>query len=500
MLAQYLLTCFLIFSLGLIAAEPVGLGSVTLVNDLKELKRIVKSHNNVLLVFQKKKNSASDWNQILTEVSNQMIGQASIVKVDCSAEKKACKYFKASPSPVQIQHYKDGKFNVNYDRKKSVKSLRSFLEDPTGDVPWDEEPKAESVTHLANQAEMMQLFKRTRVPVLLMFYAPWCGHCKRLKPEYASAAAETKDTVLAAMDVDREENAGIRQAFNITGYPTIIYIKGNEPIPYGGTFTKDGILSWLKNPTPPKAPEPEKDWAEEAPDVKFLTDNNFVTSLAQQSSALVMFYAPWCGHCKAMKPAYQAAAQQLKQLGIPGLLAAVDATKYRKTAEQFNVTGFPSVKYFQNAEYKFDFNERAEDKIVEFMKDPKEPPPPPVEVPWSEEPSEVHHLAHGNFADFLKKKRRTLVMFYAPWCGHCKRAKPEFTKAAAELAASAPKTALAAVDCTSGENSALCQAEGVSGYPTIKHYYFGKRATDYAGGREAAEFVKYMTSEDKVEL
>uniref|UniRef100_A0A1I8FWC7 Thioredoxin domain-containing protein n=1 Tax=Macrostomum lignano TaxID=282301 RepID=A0A1I8FWC7_9PLAT len=133
--------------------------------------------------------------------------------------------------------------------------------------------------------EMMQLFKRTRVPVLLMFYAPWCGHCKRLKPEYASAAAETKDTlitcrnpyrmsdtaephwqVLAAMDVDREENAGIRQAFNITGYPTIIYI----------------------NPTPPKAPEPEKDWAEEAPDVKFLTDNNFVTSLAQQSSALVM--------------------------------------------------------------------------------------------------------------------------------------------------------------------------------------------------------------------
>uniref|UniRef100_A0A1I8FDU9 Thioredoxin domain-containing protein n=1 Tax=Macrostomum lignano TaxID=282301 RepID=A0A1I8FDU9_9PLAT len=132
-----------------------------------------------------------------------------------------------------------------------------------------------------------------------------------------SDTAEPHWQVLAAMDVDREENAGIRQAFNITGYPTIIYI----------------------NPTPPKAPEPEKDWAEEAPDVKFLTDNNFVTSLAQQSSALVMFYAPWCGHCKAMKPAYQAAAQQLKQLGIPGLLAAVDATKYRKTAEQFNGHG-----------------------------------------------------------------------------------------------------------------------------------------------------------------
>uniref|UniRef100_A0A1I8FBH0 Thioredoxin domain-containing protein n=1 Tax=Macrostomum lignano TaxID=282301 RepID=A0A1I8FBH0_9PLAT len=126
-----------------------------------------------------------------------------------------------------------------------------------------------------------------------------------------SDTAEPHWQVLAAMDVgDREENAGIRQAFNITGYPTIIYI----------------------NPTPPKAPEPEKDWAEEAPDVKVSHDNNFVTSLAQQSSALVMFLClPGCGHCKAMKPAYQAAAQQLKQLGIiPGLLAAVDAPKYRK--------------------------------------------------------------------------------------------------------------------------------------------------------------------------
>ena len=37
------------------------------------------------------------------------------------------------------------------------------------------------------------------------------------------------------------------------------------------------------------------------------------------------------------------------------------------------------------------------------------------------------------FKPFLKKKKHVLVMFYAPWCGHCKTAKPHFEGAAAEL-------------------------------------------------------------------
>ena len=38
-------------------------------------------------------------------------------------------------------------------------------------------------------------------------------------------------------------------------------------------------------------------------------------------------------------------------------------------------------------------------------------------------------------------------MFYAPWCGHCKRAKPDYT-AAAEALKDAPGMALGALDCT----------------------------------------------------
>lgn len=97
------------------------------------------------------------------------------------------------------------------------------------------------------------------------------------------------------------------------------------------------------------------------------------------------------------------------------MLAALDATKEAAIASALKVTGYPTVKYFSYGEMKFDVNLRDADKIVNFMKDPKEPPPPPEPEPhWSEQASEVVHLTEETFKPFLKKKKHVLVMFYAP--------------------------------------------------------------------------------------
>lgn len=97
------------------------------------------------------------------------------------------------------------------------------------------------------------------------------------------------------------------------------------------------------------------------------------------------------------------------------MLAAVDATKEQSIGSRYSIKGYPTVKYFSYGELKFDVNVRDSSKIVEFMKNPQEPPPaPPAEIPWSEEKSEVVHLEEDTFKPFLKRKKHVLVMFYAP--------------------------------------------------------------------------------------
>ncbi|KAK8770854.1 hypothetical protein V5799_012681, partial [Amblyomma americanum] len=121
---------------------------------------------------------------------------------------------------------------------------------------------------------------------------------------------------------------------------------------------------------------------------------------------------------------------------------------------------------------------------------PKEPPPPPPpEQPWSQVKSEVVHLDDETFKPFLKRKKHALVMFYAPWCVHCKRAKPEFQSAAEELKDD-PKVALAAVDCT--EHSGICSAYDVAGYPTFKYFSYLKTVSEYTKGKMAADFVNFI--------
>lgn len=50
-----------------------------------------------------------------------------------------------------------------------------------------------------------------------------------------------------------------------------------------------------------------------------------------------MFYAPWCGHCKNLKPEWIKAATTQKTKQSEGKVAAVDATKETKLAERFKV-------------------------------------------------------------------------------------------------------------------------------------------------------------------
>ncbi|KAG5185005.1 protein disulfide isomerase [Tribonema minus] len=78
--------------------------------------------------------------------------------------------------------------------------------------------------------------------------------------------------------------------------------------------------------------------------VLVLTDDNFDEALeANPNGLLVEMYAPWCGHCKALTPEYEAAAKELEPKGFS--IAKLDATEHTQAAEKYEVQGFPTIKY-----------------------------------------------------------------------------------------------------------------------------------------------------------
>jgi protein disulfide-isomerase-like protein len=81
--------------------------------------------------------------------------------------------------------------------------------------------------------------------------------------------------------------------------------------------------------------------------------------------------------------------------------------------------------------------------------------------------------------------KTVMIKFFAPWCGHCKKMKPDWDKLMAAFAGSATQL-VADVDCTTGGKS-LCEAHGVKGYPTLR-WGDPNSLVDYAGARDYDSF------------
>lgn len=86
--------------------------------------------------------------------------------------------------------------------------------------------------------------------VMVEFYAPWCGHCQALTPEYAAAATELKGEVVLAK-VDATEESELGQKYEIQGFPTVYFFIDGVHKDYSGQRTKDAIVSWVKKKTGP---------------------------------------------------------------------------------------------------------------------------------------------------------------------------------------------------------------------------------------------------------
>jgi len=161
---------------------------------------------------------------------------------------------------VIIQDVKHNtKFPYPQDKKIEKEALEKFIEDfqegklepyvKSQDIPEKQEDGVYNV--VAKTFDEVVLDKSK--DVLLLFYAPWCGHCKKLAPTYIEIAkeineAEGSKVLVARMDATENDIPASSPWNDLEGFPTVILFKAgdNTPIVYEGDRSKESIIDFLK--------------------------------------------------------------------------------------------------------------------------------------------------------------------------------------------------------------------------------------------------------------
>lgn len=223
---------------------------------------------------------------------------------------------------------------------------------------------------------------------LKCFPFPGCGHCKKAKPEFVSAADTFRDDPkieLAAVDCTKHRE--VCSANDVQGYPTIKYFSYYKTsLEYNGGRLAADFVKYLRRKSELGADaEVEEEEGEQkkresgfgeypgSEHVLQATDKTFHGLVAEHRVALVFFYASWCGHCKVVKPTLSEVAQQLHADGAAARVVVIDASENGRVGKEFGIKGFPTIKLFVDGAVAEEFNlARTKEAFLRFIREREE--------------------------------------------------------------------------------------------------------------------------------
>lgn len=206
----------------------------------------------------------TQWGQMMREVATSIRGKYFVAWTDTDQFKEAIEnMLSVTEYPaIAVQKKAGDKKKYVWDGDMSADSIKRFI---------DEVDAGRATPKLKSEQDIRSYDGNTRIivgstmrqglflpdkDVLLEVYAPWCGHCKKLEPEYVKLATKIQKEgltdLLTIAKMDGTANDSPIESMDWTGFPAIFFIKAGSspdssvPIVYDGERTAKGLWKFIK--------------------------------------------------------------------------------------------------------------------------------------------------------------------------------------------------------------------------------------------------------------
>ncbi|CAF4165620.1 unnamed protein product [Rotaria magnacalcarata] len=284
------------------------------------------------------------------------------------------------------------------------------------------------------------------------FYANWCPHSKKLESTWTRFAETKTNTDLHVAEIDCSQDALICSDHDIFGYPTLkLFVRGSGAR-YEGPRQIESLEAFYRE----KLAEDvnfEDNVATKKPIIELTTEN--FAQMTAKDFAFIVFFAPWCSHCKMFKPVFQELAKQM--INIDGLMfATVDCTTHQNLCERQRIKGYPTLIWFEDGV--------EADNILNIK----------------------------TFTQGVSFEGYAFVNFGAPWCSHCQKLAPIWNQLAHKFSHH-DEIRISRVDCTASES--LCRDYGIRAFPTLILFRYGESKVEYNGSRDFDSLYNFLVGQ-----
>ncbi|CEF68202.1 Dnajc10 protein [Strongyloides ratti] len=266
---------------------------------------------------------------VLRNLPNKIEGKVIQVGIiDCDVHKEICTNSGIQSYPTTVIYYNNNIFKqVGYhDLHQVIEFIQDSINPIVVELTVD---NFEETINNRNEGTM----------AFVDFFAPWCGPCQQLAPEFrklARSMVATYDNIIFGA-VNCDDQKYLCQKFGISSYPSLKLFPSKttlNPINYPPNWWRnhDSMMNFITRYIPS--------------DVTSIGTEFYQLVLRSQTPALVDFFAPWCSHCIQFAPVFDRVAKRLKnKINI----FKVDCDANPGICQAAAIQAYPTLRFYKGA-------------------------------------------------------------------------------------------------------------------------------------------------------